>query len=112
MTQRISSEVVVTRKAKDGLYVYTADLLPGLYVASRDDHVAYLDVLDSIKKLFFLDVGIAVEVAHKVGYEEFIAELPPEERAREILDGRTADLIAEDETLTFVIQRVGAAAHT
>jgi hypothetical protein len=112
MTQQTSAmEVVVNRRAKDGFYVYTSNLLPGLYVASRDDQVAYRDVLESIKKLFLLDFGISVQVVPMESYEQFIAQIPPEERAKEIMDGRTADLMEEDGTLTFVIQRAGVATH-
>jgi len=31
----------VTRKARDGWFVYTCDDLPGLYVASKNDRIAY-----------------------------------------------------------------------
>ena len=62
----ISTQVGVQRKAKDGWYVYTSPQLPGLYVASKDDHKAYSDVLLSIKQLMKLDHGWDVEVRHTV----------------------------------------------
>ena len=89
---KISTEVVVNRRAKDGWYVYTSksDLVPGLYVASRDDHAAYMDVLESIKTLLRLEFGWEIDVAHKLGYE---LRLVAEEEAK----GAAAPLVIKRE---------------
>lgn len=112
MTKSASWELVINRTARDGWHVYTCDKLPGLYVADRDDGVAYLDVCESIKQLFLLEFGLKIEVEPLLSFEEFSATVPPEERAREIMNERTAELMADgDSTLTLVIHGAATAAH-
>ena len=65
MSDGISTEVIVTRRARDGWFVYTCDDLPGLFVASQDDRTAFDDLPASIQKLLKLDLGIECRVSHK-----------------------------------------------
>jgi|HubBroStandDraft_6_1064221.scaffolds.fasta_scaffold989001_2 hypothetical protein len=113
MTNSISWKVVVTKTTRDGWYVYTSDNLPGLYVASRDDNIALRDLSESIKQLVLLDFGIEVEVDPVLPFEADCTTVPSDEQAKEILDKRTADLMADgDGTLTLVMYRAAAVART
>lgn len=100
-----STVVIVTRKERDGWFVYTSDDIPGLYVANRDDRVAYNDIPASIRLLVKLNDGIDCQVSHAVSYTEFVRQL----RAKDQLDRRTEDLMAEHpDMLRFVLQSLGA----
>ena len=93
MSDGISTEVIVTRRARDGWFVYTCDDLPGLFVASQDDRTAFDDLPASIQKLLKLDLGIECRVPHKVTYREFIAKVNLKERAHSAVAERTAALM-------------------
>lgn len=107
---RISTEIDVQRQVKDGWFVYTSDQLPGLYVANPKDQVAYNDALRAVQELLRLDLGLEVEIAHKVSYEEFFTQVSSGETECRMLRQRTVSLRTETETVsfTFVVQR---AAH-
>lgn len=105
MADGISAEVVVTRKVRDGWYVYTCDKLPGLFVVHKDDKVAYNDLPKSIRALLQLDHGIECIVSHKVDYAEFLRRMRLEERAREAVDACTTELMdGSAQTIAFTLQ--------
>lgn len=76
ITDQPSAEVIVTRKVRDGWFVYTCDQLPGLYVAHQDDRTAYDDIPESIRMLIKLNDGIECQVSHAVSYAEFVNLTP------------------------------------
>lgn len=105
MADGISAEVVVTRKVREGWYVYTCKELPGLFVASQDDEVAYNDVPKSIHLLLQLDYGIDCVVSHKVEYDEFLRQMSLADQAREAVNARTAELMGGGEQyIPFTLQ--------
>jgi hypothetical protein len=107
MADGFSTEVVIKRKIQDGWHVYTCDQLPGLFVVSKDDRIAYHDVLRSIKALIKLDFGIDCVVGHKVGYAEFIEQFQLAQRARSAVEERTAELMSGGvEMIPFTVQSV------
>jgi len=109
MTNRVSAEVVVTRKVRDGWFVYTCEDLPGLYVAHQDDQIAYNDLPLAIKLLVKLDEGIDCAVSHAVPYAEFVKQARLSSRAAEELQKRTDDLISNHaDQIRFVLQPAGA----
>ena len=64
-------EVLVERTERDGWYVYTSEQVPGLYVASLDDRIAYEDVPTSISILMEHDLEKKLRVRHQQTYSEF-----------------------------------------
>lgn len=99
-----ATEIQVSRRRKDGWYVYTCDDLPGLYVASQSDREAYEDVPRAIEMLFRLDLGAAVRVLHKLPYDSFVQTLSPASRAADIVAERTADLMGDEpSTISYVV---------
>ncbi len=105
MANGLSTEVCVRRKVKDGWFVYTCEQLPGLYVAHRDDQVAYNDVPRAIALLLRLDLGITCRVTHKLGYSEFVKQTQLGELAIDNLEDRTRELMDGDH-LPFIVQHV------
>ena len=93
MANGFSTEVTVKRRASDGWYVYTCSELPGLFVASEDDKVAYNDVPESIRALIKLDYGVKCSVSLKLGYGEFQEQMKLADQAVEAVDSRTQDLM-------------------
>ena len=61
----LGTEILVRRKLKDSLFVYTSDQLQGLYVAHVDDKIAYNGLPKSIASLVKLDFGLECIVSHK-----------------------------------------------
>jgi hypothetical protein len=104
----ISTDIIVTRRVRDGLYVYTCHALPGLFVVSHDDKVAYEDVPRSIRLLLKLDYGSDCIVTHKVSYAEFLGNLRLHEQAREAVSQRTAQLVDESDQIFFNIAQVAS----
>lgn len=101
-----STEISVRRKVRDGWYVYTCDLLPGLYVAHADDRVAYNDLPNSIATLVKLNFGVDCTVAHKVSYHEFVRACGLD-GPRGTVEKRTQDLIDDhaDQYFEFILQQ-------
>jgi len=56
-----------------GWYVFEADELPGLYVASRDAKKAFDDVAPAIKMLLKLNEGIDCTIVPALSFDDFIA---------------------------------------
>ena len=107
MTDNFSTEVVVMRKAQDGWFVYTCADLPGLYVAHRNDQVAYNDLPEAIRLLVKLNEGIDCAVSHAVPYSEFVRRM----HNSDVLQKRTDDLMAAyPDMIRFILQADGA--HT
>lgn len=105
----ISTEVIVSRKVRDGWFVYTCDELPGLYVAHQDDRVAYNNLPEAIRLLVKLDEGIDCAVSHAVSYSEFVQRARLSVRATEELRNRTNDLVAaHTDHIRFVLQPDGS----
>ena len=109
MANRVSAEVVVKRKVRDGWFVYTCADLPGLYVAHTDDQVAYNDLPEAIRLLVKLDEGIDCKVSHAVPYIEFVRQARLSARAAEEVQKRTNDLVANHaDMIRFILQPDGA----
>lgn len=70
MTGRTS--ILVEYKNADGWHVFTAQSLPGLYVASKNPRRAYDDVATAIQMLLKLDLGIKCEVVPETTLEEIM----------------------------------------
>jgi hypothetical protein len=104
----ISTDIIVTRRVRDDLYVYTCDTLPGLFVVSHDDKIAYEDVPRSIRLLLKLDYDRDCVVTHKVTYTEFVEKLRLSERAREAVSRRTALLVDESDQIFFNIAQIAS----
>lgn len=107
MTNNLFTEVSVRRKVKDGWFVYICDELPGLYVAHRDDKVAYNDLPTAISMLLKLDLGVDCTVTHKLGYANFVRMVESvgmDETASDMVASRTAKLIDECEYFPFIVQ--------
>jgi hypothetical protein len=108
MSFSASTVVVVNRKERDGWFVYTSDDIPGLYVASHDDQIAYDDLPASIRLLVKLNDGIECRISYTVPYTEFVKRLQPHERNKSALQRRPDDLIAEHPPMIqFVLQSEG-----
>lgn len=101
--QAFATEVYIKRRIRDGWYVYTSDMVPGLLVASKDDRRAYDDVPVAIKLLFKLDFNVEVSVANKLGYDEFMARVTLGDRAREAVTERTSDMMGDFTMIPFVL---------
>ena len=106
MANDLSTEVVVTRKARDGWFVYTCDDLPGLYVAHQNDQVAYDDIPEAIRLLVKLNEGIDCLVSHTVSYAEFVERIHrSHDDPSAALQRRTQDLMADHpEMLRFMLR--------
>jgi hypothetical protein len=108
MSSNASTVVIVNRKERDGWFVYTSDDIPGLYVASHDDQVAYDDLPASIRLLVKLNHGIECQVFHTVPYAEFVSAAQSHEQNKSALQRRTDDLIAQHpQLIQFVLQPEG-----
>ncbi len=103
MANGYSTEIEVTRKVRDGWFVYSCDVLPGLFVASQDDRAAYNDLPTAIRKLMKLDYGIDCVVTHKVPYADFIVPDIMAGKARDAVRDRTDELMAETATFAFAL---------
>lgn len=98
----IATEIQVVRRVRGEWFVYTSDAMPGLYVASKDDKVAYNDLPAAIRMLFKLDFGSEVSVHHKIDYATFMLG----DKARAALEERTRDLMdSHQQVLSFMIGR-------
>ena len=102
MLDQIGTEIQVRRRIRDGWHVYTCDALPGLYVASKDDKLAYNDLPKSISRLIELDLGQKVTVTHKVSYDTFMRQLFLRIRAQKAVDELLEDL-GQSTMIPFVI---------
>jgi hypothetical protein len=65
MPEDTSIQVTITRRTRDGWYIYTCDQLPGLFVASPDNCAAYADLPYVIATLLKADHGIECVVEIK-----------------------------------------------
>lgn len=92
-TTEFATEITVKRKVQEGWHVYTCDMLPGLYVASKDGRAAYDDVPGAIQKLLELNFGIKCSVVHKLEYGQFLERMALSERARSAVQARTDDMM-------------------
>jgi hypothetical protein len=100
----IATEIQVLRRVRGGWHVYTCELLPGLYVASRDDKAAYNDVPTAITMLFKLDFGVRISVHHKTDYDTFMSRIEIGERALDALNERTREMMETHQSvLSFLI---------
>jgi hypothetical protein len=103
MKTPIGTEISVRRRVRDGWYVYTCSQLPGLYVASKDDRLAYSDLPDAIQKLIKLDTNAEVKAAHKVDYDLFMRQIQLQERARSSVK-EMLDELMDDDSIPFLIE--------
>jgi hypothetical protein len=109
----LATDITVRRSRRDGWHIYTCEAIPGLYIANKDDRLAYNDVPNAISLLFKLDWGVEVSVAHKVGYDEFFAKVALGARAREAVERRTGDLMRHESTMIpFVVKTDGRRLHS
>ncbi len=111
----IAATIQVERKARDGWFVYTCDQLPGLYVASQNDRVAYDDLILSIEQWFALNLNTKVAVRHAVGFDTFYQQLMAGQvnaelsrRAQSAVRDRTDDLMQQG-SFGFIIEAAPAA---
>ncbi|HXW30152.1 MAG TPA: hypothetical protein VEK55_12385 [Xanthobacteraceae bacterium] len=95
MANQIGTEIQVRRRIRDGWHVYTCDVLPGLYVASKDDKTAYNDLPQAIATLIKLDLGQDVSVTHKVDYDTFMRQLFLADRAKKAVDEAVDDFLED-----------------
>lgn len=114
MLNRFLGEVTVRRTPRDGWFVYTCETLPGLYVAHRDDKVAYDDLPEAIRLLIKLNDHIDCVVSHAVPYAQFVQQFRLSEQgidegpAQDALQQRTDDLMSEyPNMIRFVLQSDG-----
>lgn len=75
MGDKISSVAVRYKYTLDGWHVFTADELPGLYVASQDAETAYNDVAPSIEMLLLLDEGVECTIRPELPFSAFVSML-------------------------------------
>lgn len=108
MANGISTDIVVTRKVRDGWYVYTCAALPGLLVAGKDDKLAYNDVPDSLRLLLKLDHGKECTVTHKVSYAEFFQNLVLKAGAKAAVEQRTKDLMDDTQQISFSVAQAAS----
>jgi len=108
-----ATDITVRRSIREGWHVYTCEAIPGLYIANRDDRLAYDDLPKAIEQLFKLDWGVSVSVAHKVGYDEFFAKVALGASAREAVQARTGDLMRHEATMIpFIVKTNGRHLHS
>lgn len=66
--------IEVNYKHVEGWHVFTADSIPGMYVASKDAELAYNDIAPSLQQIIELEFGVKCEVMQELPFAEFIGQ--------------------------------------
>jgi len=105
MANGVTTEICVRKTVRDGWHVYTCKELPGLYVAHKDDRIAYNDLPEAIRKLVKLDDGVDCTVSHKLTYAEFVQQARLSQAAVDNLKKTTDELMSKgEEFIPFILQ--------
>lgn len=70
--KNITSSICVEYKYREGWHIFTSEEVFGLYVASKDQELAYNDVATSIQLLLELNEGIKCDVHPELTFKEFL----------------------------------------
>ena len=105
MNHSVSTEIRVRYRERDGWHVFTCEELPGLFVASKDQKLAFSDLPDAIRMLLKLDFKREYAISHKLTYEEFVQRNWLSRRAQSEVNTRTAQLVSNGaDAISFIIE--------